>query len=187
MLIIFSLIFFLSFTQLVLSVFTLSHARFCIHHFCWWDMRVLEDEGFKVKTIKETKFTKICSLKCRSLIQLFFCLFVFWRVSQLERKLSVKCCLRSYKALGNISYWQAPRSPGHSRGVCSRGDLAGQPLFQSHVSEDALLVGRSQKAPLSPTLLPLQEHYHRWAGGYELRTENAKVSLVMGFMSPAKS
>lgn len=63
---------FLSFTQLTLSVFTLSHARFCIHHFCWWDMRIWEDEGSTVKITKETKFTTICGLKCRPLIQLVF-------------------------------------------------------------------------------------------------------------------
>lgn len=39
-------------------------------------MRVLEDEGSKVKTTKETKFTTICGLNCRPLIQLFGVFFL---------------------------------------------------------------------------------------------------------------
>lgn len=124
---------------------------------------VLEDEGFEVKT---TKVHNSLQFELQAINPTVFLGGFFWRVSQLERTPSVKCYLCSWRALGNISYQQAPRSLGHSRGVCPRSDLAGEPLFQSHVSDAAPLAGRSQEAPPSPKLLPIQKHHHRWAGGY---------------------
>lgn len=162
MLIIFPLIFFFVLYPTHIICF---HTESC--SFLHPPFLLVRHESWKMKALKlkQQKFTTVCSLNCRPLIQLFFGGF-FWRVSQLERTPSVKCYLCSWRALGNISYQQAPRSLGHSRGVCPRSDLAGKPLFQSHVSDAAPLAGRSQEAPPSPKLLPIQKHHHRWAGGY---------------------
>lgn len=161
MLIIFPLIFFLFFTQLILTVFTLSHARFCIYRFCWWDMRVLEDEGSKVKTTEETKFTTICSLNCRPLIQLVYLKSEpAWKetVSQ-TLPLLLEGFGKYQLPAGSQKPWTQQRCLSKRRP--GRWTFISQPHLRSCPSG-----WKITGSPLSPKLLPPQEHNYRWAGGY---------------------